>query len=642
MMLLRQKGRTPRAAAIAALSVSLLGGGGICVHADDLTNGERAQLPAAAPYGFIEKVDLTDSSLPAAIQLIKLKTGINVVFINPRYPYKSVTISVTRQPVDAVLRLMAKSAEADLWDENGIFFIGPPGSKPEGVDVKPEPLLPTTNNDSTSLHYPTRWEKIKLMFISPQNLLRYLGIQGGPLQGVEEYFTVQSMKMLLNADRAPYKALNIGSNVQVTGQNGGTSNPVAPSPPTGNGSQINDPGVQLPGGNGFNNGGNGGANFGNLGNGQDQTSRRDGNDGLSEFERGGQGRGGGLGGGGFGGGFQGGGGQPGGGGQGQQGGGGQGQTGAGSGLLPDGINPGDIFAYDATGDIIVRVTGPQGEQALRDLRAVIQLLDVKPKQIMVRAEFVTVTQNDVSSFGINWNFQRVNLVAGINTGFSSTNTAFLQYAAGNYQTQLSWVLTQGHGKLVAAPMATTLNNVPVNFFAGQSVPVFLSTPIITNNGTAALATQLSIAQAFTGLSVLPRINGDDTITLFGTVFVTDLGQPVTGPNGESAPTIISQTAPVQRIIRNGDTMVIGGLTRKNNSVSTNKVPLLGDMPLIGTLFRSRNVTTSDADLLVFITASVLPERQPNTPLPGVGGGGPLAAPVGGPLGGPGGAGGVNP
>jgi len=243
---------------------------------------------------------------------------------------------------------------------------------------------------------------------------------------------------------------------------------------------------------------------------------------------------------------------------------------------------------------------------------------------MVRAEFVTVLQNDVSSFGINWTLSKVNFVSGIQTGYQTSNTAFIQYASGNLRTEMSWILTTGRGKLVAAPMATTLNNVPATFTNSQSIPVFLSTPVISANGTVVLAPQLSIFNASTGLTVLPRINADDTITLMGFVTVSDLGTPVTGPNGESAPTIIFQLAPVQRIIRNGDTMVIGGLTSKNTQVSSNRAPLLGDMPIIGTLFRSRNTTVRDSDLLVFITASIIPERSTTSTLTGPGG-----APVGG-------------
>ena len=188
--------------------------------------------------------------------------------------------------------------------------------------------------------------------------------------------------------------------------------------------------------------------------------------------------------------------------------------------------------------------------------------------------------------------------------------------------------------MVAAPTATTLNNLPVSFTVTQTVPVFLSQPVVTGNGNVILTSTVIPIPLQTGMTILPRVNGDGTITLLGSVFITTLDAPVVGPNGESFPASTQQTAPVQRIIRDGDSMVVAGLTSKNNTVSTNRVPLLGDLPLIGTLFRSRNVTTNDADLLVFITASVLPDRLTNQGVPSLNnapvapGGGLIPAPGG--------------
>ena len=591
MALLRQKKRISGLIA-AALSTAALTGVSNYVRADETTGGQET----TGQNAIVESVELSDAPLSLAINLIRQRTGINVAIKHSNTPYDKVTISIRHRPIGEVMRLMAESAGADFWEENGVYWFGPKGSAPK-KEEKVEAAAPT---ETVSPAEDIEWEKIKLMYTDPHTLLRHLGVNSGPLGDLSDQFTANAMRMLIG-DQMPYHNTGIGNNVilqnnYIPGVSTGTNqtNAVAPAVPLGNTNLPSSANVNA-----------------------DQAAHRDGSD-FSDFGRGGQ----------FGG-------QPGGGGRpggGAGAGGAQGGGAAGT-LLPDGIQAGDLLAYDADGSIIVRKR--RGDDIpFRRLKELINLLDVKPRQIMVRAEFVTVTQNDQSSFGINWNFQKVNLIAGVNTGFTTPNTAFIQYAAGNLQTQLSWILTTGRGKIVAAPMATTLNNVPVSFQNVQQVPIFLSTPIISNNGTTALAPQLTFAQASTGLGILPRINGDDTITLFGTVFVSDLGTTVTGPNGESAPSILAQTAPIQRIIRNGDTLVVGGLTSKNSTVSTNRVPLLGDLPILGTLFRSRNVTTRDSDLLVFITASIIPERPTANAIGGPGGGVP-----GIPGGGPGGAGG---
>jgi type II secretory pathway component GspD/PulD (secretin) len=590
MVLQQRKGRTVGFTTVAALSATMLAGVTTHALADDLLKSSTTNIN-------VGKVEITGAPLPVAIKLITQKTGINVVFVNrPGQNFGTVDLSVNQKPVREVLNLVAQSAGAAFWEENGVYYIG---SK-EDAPKKTTPLLPVETPDAPAPKN-IRYEKIKLLYISPQAVMKRLGIGNSPMVDIAEQAALKMYYQGMMGNG--FSVTNLSSNTPIIQNSGAPSNFNSQPQP-----QINAaPAVPT-------------NQFPTQANTADQGAKRD--PGVEFGRAGGQGfPGGGFGGGGgqFGGGggqFGGGGGQFGGQGGGQFGGqGGQGQGGNASSLLPEGITGGDILAFDADGSLIIR-TGD--EEALRQLKELIRLLDVKPKQIMVKAEFVTVTQNDVSSFGINWSLQKVNFVTGVQTGYQTANTAFIQYATGNVRTEMSWILTTGRGKLVAAPMATTLNNVSVSFFNQQNIPVFLSQPIIAQNGTVALAPQLSIFTAITGLNVLPRLNGDGTITLMGSVLVSDLGTPVTGPNGESAPTIITQFAPVQRIIRDGDTIVIGGLTSKNTTIASNRAPLLGDLPIIGTLFRSRQTVVRDSDLLVFITASVIPEKSVPTTLTGPG------------------------
>ena len=155
---------------------------------------------------------------------------------------------------------------------------------------------------------------------------------------------------------------------------------------------------------------------------------------------------------------------------------------------------------------------------------------------------------------------------------------------------------------------TTLNNMPVSFFVQSLIPVFQSNTVLGNGGQTIVTSTINPIQVQTGLSFVARINGDESLTVFGSATNYVLGAAFTDPSGNSFPNITTQTTPIQRIIRNGDTMVIGGLNQKNDVVNTLKVPLLGDLPFIGNMFRSRSVTTDDKELLIFVTPSILPER----------------------------------
>jgi general secretion pathway protein D len=619
MGLQRQKRHATGIATAAALSATLLACGTHAWAQGDSPAQSLAAQQNRATAGTLNNTPLTlslvDADFKSALQVIQHKTGIQLVIrANTGRAYDRVTVSLNGQPVGEALRLVSEAGGADIWMQDGVYFVGPKGSAP-----KPAPLpadLPETEAPA-----PREWkvEKIRLKYSAPHAILRALGIDSFGEPDYLDQLRINGIKAMLNAQDGTFVPHNVGGGGVLIQPPINSGQAVGPAAPTGDGV------FNQTGGNNFNNTSSGsrgvGAGVSGSGNAPDQGAQRDGG-GFSEFGRGGQaGFGGGQGGGGFGGGFQGGAGGQGAGGQGngaQGGAGGQGgrQAGNASLLLPPGIVAQDIFAFDGDNSLLLRY---ENAQQLVQFEQLINLLDVRPRQLLIRAQFVTVSQNDVSSFGVNWNFTKANLVVGANLGYQTANTAFVQYAAGNLQTQLSFILSTGRGKVVAAPTATTLNGLPVAFISQQQVPVFLSTPIIAQNGTVALSPTLTLFPVVIGIVVTPRINGDESITLLGQVISQDITGTVTGVNGASAPIVTGQTAPIQRIIRNGDTMVIGGLVQKNDNVSTDSVPLLGDLPLIGTLFRSRNVTTQDTELLVFITPEIIPERASNIGGAGTGG-----------------------
>jgi type II secretory pathway component GspD/PulD (secretin) len=605
MGLQRQNRRATGIVAAAALGATLLAGGAPARAQQGDSARSLASQQDSTTAGTLNNTPLTlnlvDADFKSAIQVIQHKTGIQLVIRqNPGHPYERVTVSLNGQPVGEALRLVADAGGADLWMQDGVYFVGPKGSAPKPAPLPVEP--PTVEAPA-----PRDWkvEKIRLKYISAHAALRVLGIESFGEPDYLEQVRISSLKALVDSQSQPFVPHNVSGGLIIQQ---GPGNGVGPAAPTGQ--TVYPSGVTNVSNTPTATRSTGGADVSGVGNSPDQGANRDGSGSL-EFGRGGQGGfpGGGGGAGGFGG-FQGG-GQPGGagglGGQGQGGAGGR-QAGNASLLLPPGITAQDIFAFDGDNSLLLRY---DNAQQLVQFEQLINLLDIRPRQLLIRAQFVTVSQNDVSSFGVNWNFTKVNLVVGANLGYQTANTAFVQYAAGNLQTQLSFILSTGRGKVVAAPTATTLNGVPVPFVSTQQVPVFLAQPIIAQNGTVALVPQLTLFPVIVGIIVTPRINGDESITLQGTVIAQDITGTVTGVNGASAPIITGQTVPVQRIIRNGDTMVIGGLVRKNDNVATNSVPLLGDLPLIGTLFRSRNVTTEDTELLVFITPEIIPERVSN-------------------------------
>ena len=277
--------------------------------------------------------------------------------------------------------------------------------------------------------------------------------------------------------------------------------------------------------------------------------------------------------------------------------------------LPEGVDK--IYALDGNNSLLVHST----PEAFNELRKVVQQLDIAPRQVEIKVEFVTASVTDVDNLGVNFDLvpypglefatgQGNGQYGGTATGIAPT---FLQYATGNIVAQLFQTLVRTRGKVVQAPMITTTNNVPATINISTTIP-FITTTVVGNgglNGGTTQGTNVNFLPVTSGLVIQPRINSDDTVTMYLTPQIQDVTGQVVG----GVPTTISQTLNTLRTVRNGETMVLGGLVRKQETSSTQRIPILSDLPVLGGLFRTRNKQVNDQELLIFVTPTIINESN---------------------------------
>ncbi len=272
-------------------------------------------------------------------------------------------------------------------------------------------------------------------------------------------------------------------------------------------------------------------------------------------------------------------------------------------LLPDGIEKVMPFALDNS--LIVRGT----EDGIAEFKDIVHLLDIAPKQVMVKAEFIEVSTDDIKRFGIDWSISRLN--QSFDTTFNPPGNVIYDLTSGNLTASLRAELTRASGKTINAPIITMLNNEVGQISIERVIPYWTSTVIANTSGNAGntVAYDVNELRVSTGLSVLPRVNGDGTITLTMAPQVEDTGRIFSGPDGTEIPETRSQSIAIRRRVMNGETIVCGGFIRKNDTFSETKIPILGDLPIVGPLFRSTQRTNSDTELLIFVTPTIIGERS---------------------------------
>jgi type IV pilus assembly protein PilQ len=168
---------------------------------------------------------------------------------------------------------------------------------------------------------------------------------------------------------------------------------------------------------------------------------------------------------------------------------------------------------------------------------------------------------------------------------AATNTLTLELTASELD---------GRTKNIASPRVVTADKKEATISSGVQIPY--------QQATSSGATSVAFKDATLSLKVTPQITPDDHINM-----ELEVNQDTVGTVYGGVPSINTKKVSTQVLVDNGGTVVIGGVYTQDLSNSTTKVPLLGDVPVVGWLFKNNNKTDTKSELLVFITPKILKE-----------------------------------
>ncbi|HYW76280.1 MAG TPA: type IV pilus secretin PilQ [Gammaproteobacteria bacterium] len=163
--------------------------------------------------------------------------------------------------------------------------------------------------------------------------------------------------------------------------------------------------------------------------------------------------------------------------------------------------------------------------------------------------------------------------------------------------ELSALQAEGKGEVVSSPHVITANQQKAHIEQGVEIPY--------QNAASSGATTVQFKKAVLSLDVTPQITPDNRVLMQIEVHKDSVGQTVQTANGGSVPSIDTRQVNTQVLVDNGDTVVLGGIYETTVSNTVSKVPLLGDIPLLGYLFRQKSETNNKDELLIFVTPKIL-------------------------------------
>ncbi|MEQ8269267.1 type IV pilus secretin PilQ [Algiphilus sp.] len=287
---------------------------------------------------------------------------------------------------------------------------------------------------------------------------------------------------------------------------------------------------------------------------------------------------------------------------------------------------GKITVDERTNTLIVQ----EARSNLDAIRRLVSRLDVPVRQVLIESRIAIVNDDFQKELGVQAGFTSIGTSGDVTIGASGSAAGADAVINGGIPTlsdrlgvrlpvpdptgrfglavlgsdflvdlELSAMQSEGRGELVSTPRVVTADRSEATIKQGLQVP------ITTRSQQDANSTTTEFVDALLELRVTPEITPDDGVFL--NLFVTRNEPDFTQVNADGNPAIATREVSTRVLVRTGETLVLGGAYQSEKTENVFKVPLLGDIPIIGRLFRREANMRSQRELLVFVTPKILAE-----------------------------------
>jgi type IV pilus assembly protein PilQ len=291
---------------------------------------------------------------------------------------------------------------------------------------------------------------------------------------------------------------------------------------------------------------------------------------------------------------------------------------------------GNVTVDQRTNTLLIRDTA----EKLSDIRKLISKLDIAVRQVLIESRIVVANDDFSRNLGVRMGVtgarsngangaiavsgsaagtdtmvgtaplplslpsldQRLNVNLPVTSTSGAPGQIALAVLGRDYllDLELSAMQAEGQGEVISTPRVITSNQNQATIEQGVEIPYLTA----ASSG----ATTVQFKKAVLGLTVKPQITPDDRIILDLTVSKDSVGEIFQG-----VPSVNTRQVGTQVLVSNGETVVLGGIYEQTRTDNVTKVPFLGDIPLLGALFRNTGKVDSKSELLIFVTPKILKE-----------------------------------
>jgi general secretion pathway protein D len=241
----------------------------------------------------------------------------------------------------------------------------------------------------------------------------------------------------------------------------------------------------------------------------------------------------------------------------------------------------------------------------------IELLDVPVTSVVLETQFVELSETGARNLGLDFNNANGQIGAASVSyakGFPGlSDTPRLGGVTASFQVALYAQIAKGEGRIVSKPRISAQSGTTAKIVTGDALPILTS---IALSGVNAVQQQVEYVNVGVTLQIAPRVSDDG----FVTAHVFAVVSSVTGFS-QGYPTISQREASTSATVRDGETFIIGGLTEESRISNKSKIPVLGDIPVVGSLFKVEHTNDTKRDLYIVVTPHIVGGKSAADRLP---------------------------
>ncbi|MEW5895343.1 MAG: secretin N-terminal domain-containing protein [Candidatus Omnitrophota bacterium] len=272
---------------------------------------------------------------------------------------------------------------------------------------------------------------------------------------------------------------------------------------------------------------------------------------------------------------------------------------------------GNVTYDERSNKIVVTDTA----EKIEEIGDVIEAFDVKEQQVLIEAKIVQIELTDDYELGVDWEavfagLDRLDVRSDFavisSTEWNSKGSVTVGTITNNNYAVMVEALKQiGETNILSSPSIMVLNNQEAKILVGSTEPYVTSTTTTTTS-VATTADTVNFIEVGVKLYVTPTIHKDNFITMKVRPEVSSVNDYLeVGTEGNKIPIVKTSEAETSVQIKDGVTIVIGGLIEESKSDVRQKVPVLGDIPIVGAAFRNRNAAKRKTEIAIFLTPKIM-------------------------------------